>query len=153
MYHKWVVALRNWHSADMQPPRRCCVTHTTSLPPKRMGRASVHFMVLTILSVYTAVIAIGCSDVQSANCPAGTEANDDLGNAVVVWGQWDGTRNDVWGNRYSTNDGWATAERLENDNGDTRSPDVGVSSASGNATAVWPQYNGTDYDIWVNRFE
>jgi len=47
---------------------------------------------------------------------------DSTGNAIAVWGQSDGTRNNVWANRYVAGSGWGTAVLLENDNAGDASP-------------------------------
>jgi hypothetical protein len=74
------------------------------------------------------------------------------GNAVAVWRQSDGTRNNIWANRYTAATGlWGTAELIETDIGDTSYPQVAM-DASGNAVAVWPQNDGTRNNIWTNRY-
>ncbi len=80
-------------------------------------------------------------------------AVDAAGNAIAVWAQHDGTRNNIWANRYTVGSGWGTAELLETDNtGSAISPQIVLDSA-GNALAVWQQFDGTDYDIWANRYQ
>jgi len=80
-------------------------------------------------------------------------AMDGSGNAVAVWKQWDGTRNNIWANRYVPGTGWGTAQLIETDDtGDARRPQVAV-DGSGNAVAVWEQYyDSTPYNIWSNRY-
>ena len=80
-------------------------------------------------------------------------AFDNSGNALAVWHQNDGTRNNIWSNRYSaTSDSWGTATLIETDDaGDAYSPQIAVDS-SGNALAVWYQHNGTQYNIYSNRY-
>ena len=88
---------------------------------------------------------------------AGDAANpqvalDPSGNAVAVWQQSDGTRDNVWSNRYTPSDGWGTAELIEADNaGDATLPQVAM-DAGGNAVAVWQQWDGTRSNIWSNRY-
>ena len=78
------------------------------------------------------------------------DAND---NALAVWSQSDGTRYNIWANRYTTNTGWGVAELIETDNaGDVYTPQI-TTDANGNALAVWRQDDGTRYNIWANRFE
>jgi len=80
-------------------------------------------------------------------------AVDAGGNAVAVWHQSDGTRDNIWSNRYSPTAGWGTPERIEADNaGDAADAQVAI-DASGNAVAVWHQSDGTRHDIWSNRYE
>lgn len=79
-------------------------------------------------------------------------AVDSFGNAIVVWLQSDGTRNNICSNRYTFDSGWGTAELIENDNtGNAVNPTVAV-DPSGNALAVWRQYDGSYYSIYCNRY-
>jgi hypothetical protein len=78
-------------------------------------------------------------------------AIDDSGNAFAVWDQFDGTRYNIWANRYVPTSGWETAAVRENDPGDALAPHVAV-DASGNAIAVWPQSDGTRYSICASIF-
>jgi len=90
---------------------------------------------------------------------AGSAANPQLsfdasGNAFAVWEQYDGTRFNIWANRYTAATGtWGAAALIETDNaGQAYSPQVVIDS-SGNATAVWHQSDGTRYHIWTNRYK
>ncbi len=77
---------------------------------------------------------------------------DDSGNAVAVWNQTDGTRDNIWANRYVVNSGWGTAELIETDNaGSAWGAQVSVDD-SGNAIAVWNQYDGARDNAWANRY-
>ena len=79
-------------------------------------------------------------------------AIDADGNAIAVWHQWDGTRNNIWTNRYSPGSGWGTVELIETDNtGSARNPQIAI-AADGNAIAVWQQSDGTRNNIWANRY-
>ncbi len=79
-------------------------------------------------------------------------AVDPNGNAVAVWYQSDGMRQNIWANRFTVAAGWNAAELLETDNaGDAASPQVAV-DPNGNAVAVWHQSDGTQLNIWANRF-
>lgn len=77
-------------------------------------------------------------------------AVDDSGNALTVWSQTDGTRDNIWANRY-TNGSWGTAEKIETDDGDARGPQISVDS-SGNALAIWYQSDGLLNTTRFNRF-
>ena len=78
-------------------------------------------------------------------------AFDSSGNAIAVWYQSDGTRNNIWANRFDGTS-WGTAELIEADNaGSAGSPQIAFDS-SGNAIAVWYQSDGTRNNIWANRF-
>ena len=79
-------------------------------------------------------------------------AVDATGNAVAVWIQSDGTRDNIWANRYVVGSGWGTAELIETDNtGSAAAPQLAIDSA-GNALAVWQQSDGTRDNIWSNRY-
>jgi len=81
-------------------------------------------------------------------------AVDANGNAIAVWQQYDGERDNIWSNRYTaTTGGWSTAELIETeDGGEASEPQVAM-DRSGNAVAVWSQFDGTSFDIWSNRYE
>ena len=77
---------------------------------------------------------------------------DGSGNAVAVWYQWEDSLYNIWSNRYVAGSGWGTAERIEtDDSGDAEWPQVGI-DGSGNAIAVWQQYDSTRNNIWANRY-
>lgn len=80
-------------------------------------------------------------------------AMDASGNAVAVWTQSDGTRNNIWSNRYTGSmESWGTATLIEADNTESAySPQIAMDS-SGNAVAVWHQDDGTRENIWSNRY-
>mgnify|MGYP001602478425 FL=1 len=79
-------------------------------------------------------------------------AVDASGNAIAVWQQYDGTRYNIWANRYTAGTGWGTAALIETDNtGTAIEPQVAI-DASGNAIAVWLHLNGTLYSMWANRY-
>ena len=74
------------------------------------------------------------------------------GNALVVWRQWDGTRNSIYANRYVVGSGWQTAGLIDTDNtGNAYDPQVAIGQ-NGNALAVWYQSDGIRYNIWANRY-
>jgi hypothetical protein len=82
-------------------------------------------------------------------------AIDKSGNALAVWKQNmdDSARNSIWANHYDANSGWGwgTAQRIETEVDDARSPEIAFDDA-GNALVVWMQHDGTDYNIWANRY-
>jgi hypothetical protein len=78
---------------------------------------------------------------------------DPEGNAIAVWQQQtDGTRFDIWSNRYlASTQKWGDAERIEHeDAGDAEKPQVAM-DGNGNAIAVWVQSGGDRPGIWSNR--
>ena len=88
-------------------------------------------------------------DGDATNPRLGMDAN---GHAITVWNQFNGTTVDVWSNHYTPGNDWGTAELIErNDDGDALRPRVAV-SASGDAVAVWPQFDGFRYDLWANAY-
>jgi len=79
-------------------------------------------------------------------------AMDSSGNAFALWAQNDGTRTNIWANRFN-GIGWGVAGLIETDNaGSAFGPQIAFDS-SGNAFAVWVQKGGTRYNIQVNRFD
>jgi hypothetical protein len=79
-------------------------------------------------------------------------AMDPDGNAIVVWHQSDGSRFDVWSNRFTRSSGWDEAQRIDAEHtGDADSARVGV-DADGHAIAVWQQFDGITVEIWCNRY-
>ena len=79
-------------------------------------------------------------------------AFDTIGNAIAVWYQSDGTRYNIWSNRYTAGTGWGTAGLIETDNaGNANQPQIAF-DRNGNAIAVWYQTDGTRYNIWANRY-
>jgi hypothetical protein len=78
-------------------------------------------------------------------------AVDSAGNVIAVWSQSDGTRTNIWANRFNGTT-WGTAELIESDNaGDATAPQIAI-DGNGNAIAVWMQSDGTRTNIWANRF-
>ncbi len=73
------------------------------------------------------------------------------GEATVAWGQDDGVRWNMWANRFVPNVGWGNATLLESGDGNVTWPSV-AADTSGYVTVVWPQYDGTFYSLWANRF-
>lgn len=70
-------------------------------------------------------------------------AIDSFGNAIAVWPQHDGTKYSIWANRYVAGNGWGTATLIETNNSvSAAEPQVAV-TASGDAIAVWRQWNGS----------
>ena len=95
--------------------------------------------------------------IQLENNQAGAAQNahvamDKYGNATTVWMQSDGTRDNIWANRFSvTTNTWSVPFLLENDNGTAKFPQIAMDE-NGNAITVWMQSDGTRDNIWANRF-
>ena len=79
-------------------------------------------------------------------------AIDQDGNALTVWYQDDGTRTNIWANRYISGFGWRTAEQIETDNAGSAYYSQIAIGQDGNAVAVWSQWDGTMHNIWANRY-
>jgi hypothetical protein len=78
-------------------------------------------------------------------------AVNDRGDAAVVWVQSNGTRDDIWANRYIAGAGWQMAREIESNNaGNAGLPQVAIDPA-GNVVAVWYQSDGTRHSVWANR--
>jgi hypothetical protein len=76
---------------------------------------------------------------------------DAAGNAIAVWRQHDGLRDNIWANRYVRNTGWGIAHRIENDNsGDAAGARIAM-HPDGSAVVVWRHISET-WDIVSNRF-
>jgi len=93
---------------------------------------------------------IETSDTGSAYEPQ--VAFDASGNALAVWVKSDGTRYNLWANRFAAGAGWGTPVLLESaDGGDAARPQLAF-DAAGNAIAVWEQHTGAFRDIWTARY-
>lgn len=79
-------------------------------------------------------------------------AVDVLGNAVTIWSQYDWTRWTIWTNRYVVDAGWGIAGMIETNNSENAtSPQIAV-DPTGNAYAVWEQYDGVRENIWAAHY-
>jgi hypothetical protein len=89
----------------------------------------------------------------SGNAFSPQVAADAEGNAIAVWQQQtDGSRVDIWSNRYVPSAGWGDAERIETaDAGDSEKPQVAM-DGDGNAIAVWVQLGGDRAGVWSSRY-
>lgn len=109
-------------------------------------------------SRYTAGIGWGTAALLETD-NAGTVGSpqiafDASGNALAVWMQSDGTRFNIWSNRYTAGTGWGAAAAIETRNaGDTYNPQIAI-DPSGNALAVWLKWRDASgaSDIWANSF-
>lgn len=77
------------------------------------------------------------------------------GDAVLVWAEDDGSGGNIWARRYSVDDGWRNAVKIQTQSGRALAPQVAMDE-SGNAMAIWTQRNGpanaTSYEIFANRY-
>jgi hypothetical protein len=89
----------------------------------------------------------------AGHAPYPQVAVDGGGNAIAVWQQFDGARDNIWANRYDAASGWGEAELIAtSDAGNAQYPRVAV-DGGGNAIAVWRQSDGTLYNVWANRYD
>lgn len=79
-------------------------------------------------------------------------ALDAAGNAIAIWHYHDGTRYNIKASRYAAGIGWDSSVLVENHNaGNAYAPQIDMDS-SGNAVAVWRQFDGTRESILSNRY-
>ncbi|VAW88463.1 hypothetical protein MNBD_GAMMA17-507 [hydrothermal vent metagenome] len=80
-------------------------------------------------------------------------AMDASGNAIAIWSQSDGTRNNIWTNHYTAGGSWSGRVLIEIDDvGSATNPQIAMNN-TGNAVAVWQQINaGGTSDIWASRY-
>ncbi len=79
-------------------------------------------------------------------------ATDSRGNALVIWPHYDGSRNNIWSNRYRISGGWEQARLLETDDlGGTDTARISV-NGNGRAFAIWRQHDGSVNNIWSSLF-
>jgi hypothetical protein len=65
-------------------------------------------------------------------------AMDAGGNAIAVWEQSDGTRVNIWANRYAVGGGWGTAQLIETDNsGSVVGPSSTIDARAADAPHRW----------------
>lgn len=78
---------------------------------------------------------------------------DTGGNVTAIWPQNDGTRDNLWANRYTVGSGWGVAEKIEvEDLGNISFQKRLVVDNNNNVTAVWSQNNGARDNLWANRY-
>lgn len=76
---------------------------------------------------------------------------DGSGNAMVVWTQYDGTRWNVWANRYVSGQGWSGPTEIDGTGNDAQVPALAI-NASGEAAVIWRQAGGSLQNVAANRF-
>ena len=80
-------------------------------------------------------------------------AFDANGNAVAIWRQNDGTRDNIWARRYDgASSSWGSAELIEANTDDSYNVRLAV-SANGDAFAAWSSFDGTRFYFWTNRYD
>jgi hypothetical protein len=77
-------------------------------------------------------------DTETGNAQSPRVVIDTQGNALVVWTQNDGVRNNVWSRRYASGSGWGTAALIESDDVDVDPSSVRlVMDAFNRGLAMW----------------
>jgi len=94
------------------------------------------------------------SKLTSASTRQSRIAVNSSGYAIAVWRQQNGSRFDIWANRYEPDRGWGLPELVETDDAYSAShPHVAIDH-DGNATVVWERADGFfAASIWANRYE
>jgi uncharacterized protein CbrC (UPF0167 family) len=81
-------------------------------------------------------------------------AMDDNGNALIVWMQHNGTRQQIYKSEYRDGE-WTHPTDLFNsispDAGSANSPQVAMDD-NGNALIVWPQSDGSNYQVFKSEY-
>ena len=80
-------------------------------------------------------------------------AINDNGDAIAVWHQHDGTRDNIWANVYKTGSGWQGAQLLESSNESAENPDASINE-NGDGWAMWSQFDagGAESSALVNHY-
>lgn len=76
---------------------------------------------------------------------------DILGNGMAVWEQSDGKGRNIYANSYDLKKGWGSAKLISMKTGHAFGPKIAMDKL-GNAMTVWYQSDGTDYQVWTNRY-
>lgn len=77
---------------------------------------------------------------------------DDNDNAIAIWHQADGVRNNIWINRFVANSGWSGATLLDTSDINAQSPAITM-DREGNAIAAWQHIGATFGNVWAARFD
>ena len=78
-------------------------------------------------------------------------AMNNAGAAIMAWSAFNGTRHVMMSRHYTLATGWSTAEAVETNLGEAKSPQVAM-AVNGNAFVTWAQ-SGSPYSIYANRFD
>jgi hypothetical protein len=78
-------------------------------------------------------------------------AMDAIGNVILVFGEWDGTRDVMRARRHAPGSGWGPPQQVDAE-GQSISPALAV-DPSGNALLVWTELlPSSAKTVWANRF-
>jgi len=95
--------------------------------------------------------SIACIEDDPENAYTPQIAMNANGLAIAVWEQADGMTTSIYASQYIPGYGWGQAQVIETLFGDAHCPQVAI-DVNGNATAVWYQFDGTAYSIYINRY-
>ncbi len=74
-------------------------------------------------------------------------------HVTAIWRQHDGTRFDLWTNRYTHPVGWGTPQKIDTEDlGDVQAHSS-VMDTNGNITVVWRQADATRDNQWANHYD
>lgn len=76
---------------------------------------------------------------------------DSHGQGLAIWRAFDGTRNDLWADRYN-GVSWTGARAIEANAGDVGNAHIAL-DATGNAIAAWEQETDGSRALWAARFD
>jgi hypothetical protein len=79
-------------------------------------------------------------------------AGDANGDVQAIWVQSDGAQANIWGAHYSVAGGWSAANLISNGAGNSKVARLAMDTA-GNVLSVWAQNDGTQYNVWSNRYD
>jgi Bacterial Ig-like domain len=103
----------------------------------------------TVGSGWGAEVQISGPTVSSGTTDIAGDAN---GDALTTWVQFDGARPNIWGAHYTVAGGWSPASLISNGAGNSKVARLAM-DADGNVLSVWTQSDGTQYNVWSNRFD
>jgi hypothetical protein len=103
----------------------------------------------TVGSGWGAEVQISGPTVSSGTTDIAGDAN---GDALTTWVQIDGARPNIWGAHYTVAGGWSPASLISNGAGNSKVARLAM-DADGNVLSVWAQSDGTQYNVWSNRFD
>lgn len=100
-------------------------------------------------NMWSAPVLLETNDTATALNPQ--IACDAAGNAMVVWRQSDGARDNIFANRYVAGGGWQGPTLIGSNSGNAGDPSVAM-DVNGNTSAVWAQSDGSVDGVYDNRY-
>jgi hypothetical protein len=114
------------------------------------GINSIYANRYTVGSGWGTATAIESDDINAGGPEIAVNSS---GNAVAIWGENDGTKNSTHANHYAAGSGWGAAADIGigTVTGEVNRNQVAIDE-SGNAIAIWNQYDGTVFNIYTNTY-